>query len=119
VIEKIKTIVARETWVLDGNFEAQRELVWQRADTIVWLNYAFFLVAWRVLTRNVRWCITQEAIWSHNRITLRRAFSGIRHSLCSFAGKRRRYPQYLREVGDCEVLIFDSPQATAQWLASL
>ena len=39
---------------MDGNYRAVRDIVWGRADTLVWLDYPFPLVLWR-LTRRILW----------------------------------------------------------------
>lgn len=33
-----------DSWVIDGHYRCARDLVWRRADTIVWLNYPLTLV---------------------------------------------------------------------------
>src|SRR5262245_50276342 len=39
-------------WVVDGNYAAVRELLWSRADTIVWLDLSRWLTEWRVVRRS-------------------------------------------------------------------
>src|SRR3954470_19042892 len=46
--ERTSAAIAGERWVTDGNKRAVRDLVWPRADTIVWLDYPFSVSVWRV-----------------------------------------------------------------------
>jgi len=40
-------LATQETaWVIDGGYSVVRDLVWGRADVIVWLNYSFATTAW-------------------------------------------------------------------------
>jgi adenylate kinase family enzyme len=41
-------------WIVAGNYGRMRDLLWPRADTIVWLDYAFPLVLRRLTARTVR-----------------------------------------------------------------
>src|SRR5438128_780842 len=43
-----------EAWVVDGNYTHLHDLVWARADTVVWLDYSFPVVFGRVLARSLR-----------------------------------------------------------------
>ncbi len=54
-------------WVADGNYRQVRELLWPRADTVVWLDYSLFTVLRRVIWRTIRRIATQEELWSGNR----------------------------------------------------
>jgi hypothetical protein len=58
---------AGEGWVADGNFSAARDIVWGRADTLVWLDYALPLVLRRLAWRQVRRFLTREVLWHGNR----------------------------------------------------
>jgi hypothetical protein len=40
VVKQADRVTAQQQWVLDGNFDDQRHFVWQRADTIVWLDFS-------------------------------------------------------------------------------
>lgn len=52
-----------------GNYGRVRDLLWPRADTIVWLDYAFPLVLGRLTARTVRRAVTGEILWNGNRET--------------------------------------------------
>jgi hypothetical protein len=58
---------AGEGWVADGNFSTARDIVWGRADTLVWLDYALPLVWWRLACRQLRRFLTGEVLWHGNR----------------------------------------------------
>src|ERR671930_656406 len=47
--ERTTAAIAGERWVTDGNKRAVRDLVWPRADTIVWLDYHFYVRLWRLV----------------------------------------------------------------------
>jgi hypothetical protein len=59
--------VAAEGWVVDGNYSAVRDLVWQRADTVVWLDLRRRVVVRRVAARTLRRSLTREQLWNGNR----------------------------------------------------
>lgn len=54
-------------WVVDGNYTPVRELLWSRADTIVWIDLPRWLVEVRVMRRSfLRWARGEE-LWNGNR----------------------------------------------------
>ncbi|HVW33099.1 MAG TPA: shikimate kinase [Acidimicrobiia bacterium] len=60
-------IVARDRWVVDGNYSTVRDLVWARADTVVWLDLPRPLVVRRVVARTLRRAMTRQVLWNGNR----------------------------------------------------
>jgi adenylate kinase family enzyme len=50
-VQRVAAAVDDEEWVIDGHYRDVRQLIWQRAQMVVWLNYPLPLVAWRLLTR--------------------------------------------------------------------
>jgi adenylate kinase family enzyme len=54
-------------WVVDGNYGAVRDLLWSRADTIVWLDLPLWLVEWRVVRRSLARWINKTELWNGNR----------------------------------------------------
>ncbi len=61
----------RRAWVIDGNYNRVRDILWPRATHLVWLNLPFARVFWQALSRTVKRVVTREELWSGNRETLR------------------------------------------------
>lgn len=71
---QVAGIVDGEGWVIDGNYRGMsQDLVWEAADTIVWLDLPFLSNAWQLLRRTWRRAIRRERLWNGNRETLRKA----------------------------------------------
>src|SRR3954447_17948790 len=49
--ERTTAAIAGEHWVTDGNKRAVRDLVWPRADTVIWLDYGVHVSLWRLAKR--------------------------------------------------------------------
>jgi adenylate kinase family enzyme len=54
-------------WVVDGNYSVVREIVWQRADTVVWFDLPFAVVMTRTIGRTVRRVVTRQELWNGNK----------------------------------------------------
>lgn len=54
-------------WVVCGNYRAVADLVWCRADTVIWLDLPRHVVLARVLRRTLRRALTREVLWNGNR----------------------------------------------------
>ena len=119
VLERLHAVLSQPVWVMDGNFEDQREIVWAEADALVWLDYSLPVILRRGLKRNIRLYLSGEPTWSGNRMTLPQVFSGVRHALRSFPNKRKAYPSYLHEFPQLKVLHFRQPAEAERWLAAL
>lgn len=88
-------------WVIDGNYAFLRDVVWPRADTVVWLNYSFPVIASRALRRTFRRSLRREELYNGNRESLRKAFlsrdSILWWVLQTYRKYRREYPQILAQ----------------------
>jgi adenylate kinase family enzyme len=94
--------VAGESWVMDGNYSSTaRDIVWDRATTLIWLNYPFRVVFWRALRRTVLRVANQEELYSGNRETFRHSFlsreSIILWAITTYHRRRREYRRILDE----------------------
>ena len=72
--ELARSAVAGERWVVDGNYSRVRDIVWPRAQMVVWLNLPFATVFSRVLVRTLRRATTGATLWKGNRESLGRTF---------------------------------------------
>lgn len=122
--ERARAALAAVGWVTDGNYSMLRDLIWERADTLVWLDYPLPLILWRLARRILRRTTTREELWSGNRERLWVHFT--RDSLILWALRthpkhRRDYPAALAEPRHTHLraIRLRSPRATARWLAAL
>jgi len=116
---QILQVLSHPVWILDGNFDDEHELVWRQADCIIWLDLPLPLITWQVITRNLGWLLNGQPTWSGNRMGLRRALSGVRHALRSYALKKSRYPEWLADLPGTTVWRFYTRQEVEAWLQTL
>jgi adenylate kinase family enzyme len=119
--ERTARALGVEAWTTDGNYSRVRDIVWGRADTVVWLNFPLLLVLWRVTWRTLRRSITRQELWSGNRESLREAFFGdsiIRYALRSHRRRKQQYPELFRqpEYRHLHVIELRSPGEVRRWL---
>jgi len=77
-------------WIVAGNYYQARDLVWEAADTLVWLDLPLPLVMARLLRRTARRIVTREDLWgTGNRETALRSFFS-RQSILLWALKTHR-----------------------------
>lgn len=111
-----------DAWVVDGNYSAARDLVWGRADAVVWLDLPPALMLWRTLRRTVTRSLRREVLWGGNRETLWNAFVGrdalIPFFIRTYRGRRRRFERELAspERSQLEVHRFRSNAEAERWL---
>jgi len=73
--ERVAAIVGSEGWVIDGNYAVVRDLVWARADTVVWLDPPRRIVMRRIVGRTLRRGVTGQELWNGNKERLRNIVS--------------------------------------------
>ena len=64
---RVEALAAGDAWVIDGNYTAVRDLVWQRADTVVWIDLPRPLVMHRIIARTLRRAVRRQELWNGNR----------------------------------------------------
>src|ERR1700746_3644250 len=73
---RVAAAVAGERWVIDGNYTSQvKDLVWARADTVVWLDLPRRTVMRRIIWRSFRRAAARTELWNGNRERWRNFFS--------------------------------------------
>lgn len=73
--ERVQSLAANDRWVIDGNYAAVQELVWARADTVVWLDLPRLVVTARVIRRTIGRVALRRPLWNDNRERLREVLS--------------------------------------------
>lgn len=64
--ERVAEFIAGDAWVVDGNYSAVQDLIWHRADTVVWLDLPRRTVMRQLLPRTLRRLVTREQLWNGN-----------------------------------------------------
>jgi adenylate kinase family enzyme len=122
---RVAEAVRGESWVVAGNYAQVRDLLWPRANTLVWLNYSFPRVCWQGLSRTVRRCVRGEVLWNGNRESIRRSFfsrESILLWVLSTYHRRKREFAGLRnsdEFPNLEWVEFRYPWQARRWLDGL
>jgi len=70
----LASAISGSSWVADGNYSVVRDILWPRANVIVWLNYSLAVIFWRGLRRSIERSVSRTELWHGNRESLRRAF---------------------------------------------
>jgi adenylate kinase family enzyme len=64
----VREFAAAEAWVVDGNYDsAVRDLVWGRADTVIWLDLPRHRIMLQLTARTLRRMVSGAELWNGNR----------------------------------------------------
>jgi adenylate kinase family enzyme len=94
-------VTEASAWVVDGNYSTVRELVWDRADTVVWFDLPYALVMARTIRRTVRRTVTRQELWNGNKEPWSNLYSwNPETSVIAWAATR--HGVYRRRYGEAE-----------------
>lgn len=119
---RIAAICAGERWILDSAYSSWIDLVLDRVELVVALDYSRWRslsrLTWRTLRRN----LDRQLVCNGNTESLRQTLS--RDSIIvwhfkSFARKRAQMRAWAADPSGPDVIRFTSPAAARSWLASL
>jgi len=65
--EAVEDATTGDAWVVDGNYRRVRDIVWRKAELVVWLDLSFSTVFWRIVLRTVKRIVTRQHLWNMNR----------------------------------------------------
>lgn len=112
---RVDAATSGQSWIFDGNYSLVRELVWSRAQFVIWLDFPLSLCVSRVLGRSLRRAWSRQELWNGNREGWRRVLSRdsvIGHTLRMHARRRQQMPPLLEAFGRetrGQVLVARSP----------
>ena len=124
---RVESALQSNTWVVAGNYHVVRDLVWARAQAVIWLDYPFPIVFWRLLTRTIRRAVTREELWNGNRETFWEHLKlwsedSLFHWLFKTYWRRKReIPRLLemREYKHLKAFHFKHPREAEEWINSI
>jgi adenylate kinase family enzyme len=110
------------SWVADGNYSAVRDLLWTRADTVVWLDLPRTATTRRALARTLRRVVLRTELWNGNREQLRNVLRGSHPIRWSWQTHRRHRGEYDARAKDprwqdVAIVRLRTPAEVRSWLA--
>lgn len=119
-VARVTEAVSGDRWVIDGNYRMVRDIVWGRADCIVWLDYALPIILGRLVRRTARRIARSELCCNGNRESLRMIFSKesiLLWALRTHGRLRRDYRPLLAErAATGTAVVHKSPAEMTAWL---
>jgi hypothetical protein len=121
---RVAAAAAGDAWVIDGNYAQARDLIWRRADTVIWLDYTFPLVLRQSVRRTLSRLIRGDLCCNGNRESLRQIFSAdsiIVWVVQTHARRREQFPALLEAfaAGGGTVIRLRSPAHARWWLTTM
>ncbi len=122
--QRVEEAVSGDSWVVDGNYSKVRDIVWNRADMVVWLDYLLPLIMKQIVSRTLKRVVTQEELWNGNRENWVIFFSKNSMPLWvlqTYKKNQKEYSMLLSkpEYSNLKVVHLLSPRTTQSWLSNL
>ncbi len=124
---RVADAVQGDRWVIDGNYSRVQSIIWDRVDTVVWMDYPFRTVLWQLFWRTLRRVISREELWAGTGNTERwgNAFASkdslFLWLLNTYRRTRRRYARAdaSPENSHINFVQLTSRSETRKWLSDL
>jgi adenylate kinase family enzyme len=123
--QRVADATAGDGWVIDGNYSAVRDIVWARAEAVVWLDFPLRTVLWRYAVRTQRRIRTAEELWpgtgNRERLSMHLLSrdSLLWWILSTYRRRRRDYPPLLASNRRLASVRLRSARAAEAWLAAV
>lgn len=125
MIEMFRKVLQAKRWTLAGNHSRTRHFTWAQADTVIWLNYPFYVNFLRLFWRTIKRVTTKEEVMPGCVETFRSQFLSKDSLLIwffqTFWKRKKQYRQILaqEEYQHLTVLEFRHPRQAKSFLKQL
>jgi adenylate kinase family enzyme len=124
---RVQEAMQAQKWIIAGNYHVVRDLIWPKAEAVIWLDYPLLTVLWQLTRRTLRRWWTQELLWGTNREPLGKHLKiwsneSLYHWLFKTYWRRKReYPALFSqpEHQHLQLIRLLHPRETEKWLESL
>lgn len=124
---RVEKATRAERWIVAGNYRIVRDLIWPKAEAVIWLDYALLTVLWQLTRRTFRRWWTRELLWGTNRERLWTHFklwsdeSLFYWLFKTYWRRKSEYPMLLSqpEHQHLRLIRFKRPKDTMEWLERL
>ena len=123
--ERVTRATDGQAWVVDGNYSAVRDIVWARAEAVVWLDFPLRTVLWRYAARTQRRIRSGEELWTGTGNRERLSMHLLSRDsllwwiLSTYRRRRREYPPLLAANSRLAAVHLRSAREADAWLATL
>ena len=121
----VREVTLTDAWIIDGNYGFLRDILWPRAEALVWLDYPLGLILWRLWRRTWKRTLKKELLWGTNTERFWSQFfkkdSLFLWALKSNGRNKKNYTSLpgLPQYAHLKVYRLKSPYATEKWLRCL
>jgi adenylate kinase family enzyme len=124
---RVEHATQAEKWIAAGNYHVVRDLLWPRAEALIWLDYSLGRVLWQLARRSLRrwwrrellWGTNYEPFWIHLKLW---STDSLYHWLFrTYWRRKQEYPRLFSqpEHRHLNVIRFTHPNQTEEWLKGL
>lgn len=128
--ERVKAKMELPEWVVDGNYNKVRDLVWTKATMLVWLDFSKSVVMRRLLIRTVKRAVFRQKLWNGNQENFRLSFfsrdSVLYWGWVTHSQLKEKYQPIFEqaangasEYSQIAFVRLPNPKAAEQWLTGL
>ena len=130
-LDVFRSRVEKETqakkWIVAGNYHVVRDLIWPKAEAVLWLDYPLTIVLGQLTRRTFKRWWSQELLWGTNRETLWKHLKfwsddSLYHWLFKTYWRRKREFTILfsqPEYRHLKLIRFTHPKEVKAWLETL
>ena len=98
--EKIAAITEKKKWIFCGNYSIAREIIWKKADTLIWLDLPFSTTLKQLFQRTLNRSLDKEKLWgTQNTENFRMSFASrdsiILWMLKTYRRNKRHYSHWV------------------------
>jgi adenylate kinase family enzyme len=121
LLADVERISTGEQWVFDSlGYPAVRDLLWSRADTVIWLDYSRAVVMRRVLRRSAARTLLRKRVFGGNVETLAAWFSAEHPAWWAWTQYGARREEITARSADprfapLEVIRLRTPRSARRW----
>ena len=65
--QRVTEFTGGQAWIVDGNYSKVQDIIWSRADTVIWLDPPRHRVMRQLIPRTLRRMATRAELWNGNR----------------------------------------------------
>jgi adenylate kinase family enzyme len=120
--ERVENAVEAERWVIAGNYNSVRHIIWERAQVLIWLDYPFHILFWRLIKRTIHRVFTKELLWGKNvekgwvHLKVWSPDSLMYWLFKTYWSRKRETPLWLEQYPHLKVFHFKHPKETEEWI---